>query len=88
MAYVDLVNVTCKNKICNEGNRVVVINQINGVMPDPLPECPYCGFKTLDQFAMTVDQQETLVKEVEKMYPNGLRKGSILKAHSLFSRLN
>lgn len=66
MAWIDTVTVTCKNKICNDGNTKVNISRTNGHMPDPLPPCPECGFKTLDQYSMTSIELENLLKAFEK----------------------
>lgn len=61
MAYMGLISVTCKNKICNDGNTRVNITTINNIVPNPLPPCPKCGFKTLDQFVMTNQEQSDFI---------------------------
>lgn len=49
MARIDTIIVTCKNNLCEAK---VNISRINGQAPNPLPPCPECGFKTLDEFIM------------------------------------
>ena len=59
MAWFDVALVTCKNKLCDSK---IEIRRINGNLPDPLPPCPKCGFKTLDQYSATTAEVEAMAK--------------------------
>ena len=64
MAYVDQIQVDCKNKGCD---KKVTIYRLNGVTPDPLPACPNCGFKTLSMFHPSHEMLEELTAKLVKM---------------------
>ena len=54
--YTGKVTAGCKNKLCDQ---VTTITTYNGRAPE-LPECPHCGFKTLDLYHSPESMREGL----------------------------
>ena len=63
MAYIDIIQVTCKNKLCK---KTATVSRHDGKVLDPFPPCPYCGFKTLDENYVSPDLQGMINALVRK----------------------
>lgn len=63
MSYIDIIQVTCKNKLCNE---TATVSRTNGRTPNPFPPCPHCGFKTLDENYISPDIERMIDELIAK----------------------
>lgn len=64
MAYASSWTVNCKNILCEKSTTV---HGFNGIIPNPLPPCPHCGFRTLSQFHLTTAMVEEIKKGMEEL---------------------